>query len=119
MFNCYYLDYHGYRKGTPGQSWRTGTNGWLLKSTVMYIFGLIPEPEGLKLNPCLPVSWKECSITKIFRGCTYNIKYIQTHKGHNNHISRIIVNGKEKQFENNTIPVSEGDVLDIAVYLEN
>ena len=119
MFNCYYLDYHGYRGGTPGQSWRTGTNAWLLQSTVKYIFGLAPEPEGLKLNPCLPPSWKECSITKLFRGCTYNIKYIQKGKGHNNRITRILMNGKETRFKDNTIPPVEGATLDIVVYLEN
>lgn len=118
MFNCYYLEYHGYRKGTPGQSWRTGTNGWLLQSTVKYIFGLVPELEGLKLNPCIPNSWKECSITKLFRGCTYNIKYIQKGNEHNNRISNIFVNGQEKQFKDNIIPSIEGAALDITVYLD-
>ena len=55
---------------------------------------------------------------KLFRGCTYNIKYIQTGNGHNNRISRIIVNGKEKQYIDNVIPSEEGRILDIMVYLE-
>lgn len=117
MFNCYHLDYHGYKKGTPGQSWRTGTNGWLLKSTVMYIFGLHAELEGLRLEPCLVPSWRECSITKLFRGCTYNITYIQTQEGACNTISKITVNGVEKAFKDNIIAPETGMVLDITVLL--
>ena len=117
MFNCYYLDYHGYRRGTPGQSWRTGTNAWLLKSTVMYIFGLHPEMEGLRLEPCLPESWRECSITKKFRNCKYIVKYIQTEDGACNNISKILVDEEEKDFDNFIIPPVEGKQLNITVWL--
>lgn len=118
MFNCYYLDYHGYRAGTPGQSWRTGTNAWLVKSVVMHIFGLQAEMEGLKLKPCLPPSWKEASISKIFRGCRYKISYIKAEEGSLNKIAKIEVNGKEESFTDNIIPAKEGETLDIKVWLE-
>ena len=119
MFNCYYLPGHGYRKGTPGQSWRTGSNAWLVKSVVMYIFGLYAKLEGLKLEPCLPPSWRECSIKKLFRGCAYNITYIQTEDGPCNTVGEIKVNGKAVRCADNIIRPEKGKTLDIIVKLKN
>ncbi len=77
LYNFYYGPETEYRYGTPGQSWRTATTQWVVKSLINFVFGLKPRMEGLMLDPCLPPDWKECSITKEFRGCTYDIKYHQ------------------------------------------
>ena len=77
LYNFYHGEQTGYRYGTPGQSWRTATTQWVVKSLVAFVFGLKPTMEGLRIDPCLPPDWKECSITKQFRGSVYEIFYHQ------------------------------------------
>jgi cellobiose phosphorylase len=111
LCNCYFGEQTGYRYGTPGQSWRTASGQWFNKAMVNYVFGLMPEIEGLRISPCLPTSWKECSITKSFRGCNYHITY------HNNgtRIEKILVNGAP--INGALLPLMEGDVR-VTVYTE-
>ena len=78
LYNSYFGEQTGYRYATPGQSWRTASTAWLVKSLLIYVFGLQPEMDGLCLRPCLPPSWAECSVEKEFRGCRYEIHYHQT-----------------------------------------
>ena len=105
LCNSYFGEQTGYRYGTPGQSWRTASGQWFQKALVNYVFGLYPEIEGLRISPCLPSNWKECSITKKFRGCTYNIKYVNGGTG----IKEITVNGE--RIEGNILPLTDADVL--------
>ena len=115
MFNSYLGKQTGYRAGKPGQSWRTATGQWLLYSIVRYVYGLQPEFEGMLLRPCLPPSWKDCSISKLFRGCQYNVHYIQRGEGCNR-IEKLPVNGKEADPTLPIKPVS-GESLNIEVVL--
>ena len=77
LYNFYAGEAAGYRAGIPGQSWRTATAHCFVRAMVRYIYGLVPTLEGLRLDPCLPPEWKECDITKQFRGCVYDITYRQ------------------------------------------
>ena len=115
MFNSYFAPETGYRAGTPGQSWRTASSSWLLKSTVEYVFGMHPEIAGLRIAPCLPLSWRECSIRKVFRGCTYNIKFIGDGTGSD--VESITVGGKPVSYKDNVVPPVPGATLDIVVKL--
>lgn len=94
MCNSYFTEETGYRYATPGQSWRTAAGAWLAKSLIQYIFGLQPEMEGLRLNPCLPPDWRTCSINKRFRQAEYRISYEQQHGNGCTSILGITVNGK-------------------------
>jgi cellobiose phosphorylase len=105
LCNSYFGEQTGYRYGTPGQSWRTASGQWFQKALVNYVFGLVPEMEGLRVSPCLPPSWKECSITKCFRGCTYNIKYLNS----GTKINKITVNGET--IEGNILPMVDSEVV--------
>lgn len=93
MFNSYLGEQTGYRAGKPGQSWRTASGAWLMYALVRFIYGLQPEFGGLLLKPCLPPSWRDCSITKVFRGCRYNVHYQQLDAGACNRIESVHVNG--------------------------
>jgi cellobiose phosphorylase len=93
MCNSYFPEETGYRYGHSGQSWRTATGAWLFKALIYYVFGLQPELEGLKLNPCLPPDWNICSIHKKFRAAEYHITYEQTREGACNEMTAIAVNG--------------------------
>ncbi len=114
LYNSYFAPETGYRYATPGQSWRTAASSWLLKSTVEYIFGLHPELEGLRIEPCLPLSWKECSIKKIFRGCEYDIKFVCS--GKSDKVSRIELDGREIRPEGNII-APKGEKMNLTVYI--
>ena len=61
--------------------------------------------EGLRISPCLPPSWKECSIAKKFRGYTYNVKYING----GTKVREILVNGKK--IEGDILPLIDADVV--------
>lgn len=104
MCNSYFGKQTGYRYGTPGQSWRTAAGQWFQKAMVNYVFGLLPEMEGLKVDPCLPTSWRCASIDKTFRGTTYHISY--ENGGAN--VKEIFVNGKK--IEGNILPLLGGEV---------
>ena len=118
MYNSYLGEQTGYRYGTPGQSWRTASGQWLLYALVRYIYGLQPELDGLLLNPCLPPEWKDCSISKVFCGCTYNIHYTQKDNGACNRIEKLTVNGKMVDATKPIKPI-KGEVFNIEVTLAN
>ncbi len=105
LCNSYFGEQTGYRYGTPGQSWRTASGQWFQKAMVNYVFGLMPEIEGLSVRPCLPPSWKECSVKKTFRGYTYDIKYING----GTKVKEITVNGKK--IEGNILPLENATVV--------
>lgn len=100
LYNSYFGEETGYRYATPGQSWRTASTQWFVKAMLLYVFGVWPELDGLHIRPCLPPSWKECSVEKDFRGCHYVIHYHQNPEGCSQH-SVITADG---------LPV-EGDLL--------
>ena len=104
LCNSYFGEQTGYRYGTPGQSWRTASGQWFETALVNYVFGLIPEMEGLKISPCLPPSWKECGITKKFRGFNYDIKYVNNGTS----VKEITVNGKK--IEGDILPLVDAEV---------
>ena len=81
-----------------------------------FVYGLQPEFDGLLLKPCLPPTWKDCSITKKFRGCQYNIHYVQKEDGACNTIESVFVNGCEVDAKKPIKP-EYGKVLDIEVIL--
>ncbi len=95
LFDYYYGEQLGYRVGTPSQSWHTVCGAQLLYVLIRYIYGLQAEFGGLLIQPVLPPSWKDCSISKNFRGCCYNIHYTQKDAGICNTIDSIFVNGVE------------------------
>lgn len=104
MCNSYFGEQTGYRYGTPGQSWRTAAGQWFQKAMVNFVYGLQPEMDGLRINPCLPPSWKTCSITKEFRGCTYHIEY----ENNGPFVKEIQVDGKT--LEGTILPVFQKEV---------
>jgi cellobiose phosphorylase len=105
----YHGDEAGYRVGTPGQSWRTASHSWVLKSLTRFVLGVCPTIEGLTLTPCLPPSWKECAVRKMFRGCTYQIRYHQTGK------HRVVVDGKD--WPHAVLPYEKGKTIAVDYYL--
>ncbi len=59
--------------GEAKNSWLTGTAAWTFVSISQAILGVSAGYDGLIVKPCLPDSLKEVSVTRKFRGATYNI----------------------------------------------
>lgn len=91
----------------------------LERAVTVYLFAfryvkLMPTLEGLKIDPCLPPDWSECSIEKKFRGCTYEITYHNA--GGSSLVDRITVDGREHRGE--VLPCDEKRVYPVEVYLK-
>jgi len=103
LCNSYFGKETGYRYGTPGQSWRTASGQWFGKAMVNYVFGLMPEMEGLRIDPCLPPSWQTAAIDKTFRGTNYHITY----RNGGTCVEKILVDGVE--IEGTVLPLTGKD----------
>ncbi len=113
MYNSYFAPETGYREGTPGQSWRTASSSWMLKSVIEFVFGMHPELAGLRIDPCLPLCWNECSIKKVMRDCTFDIHF--TSNGEGSDVLGITVDGEA--IEGNVIAPVAGKTLKVEVKL--
>ena len=62
--------------GRARHPFMTGSGGWSYFSATRYMLGIRPDFETLNINPCIPSDWKEFSVTRKWRGATYNIKVL-------------------------------------------
>ena len=63
------------RHGEAKNSWLTGTAAWNFVAVSQYILGIIPDYDGLKVDPSIPEAWDGYKLTRKFRGNTYNITF--------------------------------------------
>ena len=85
---------HPYLFGEGAFSWLTGTAGWAYMMATEWMLGARRDFEGLKIDPCLPSSWKKCKIRRPFREATYEI-LIENPKGMEQGVKEIWVDGKK------------------------
>jgi len=78
--------------GEAKNSWLTGTAAWTFLNVSQYLLGIIPTLNGLVLDPCIPASMKGYSITRFFRGATYNIS-VTNPNGVEQGVSNVTVDG--------------------------
>ena len=103
------------RHGEAKNSWLTGTAAWNFVAVSQYILGIIPDYDGLKIDPSIPSEWEGFTAVRKFRGATYNITVKNPHyisKG----IYSVTVNGDK--IEGNILPVfDEGKTVDVEVVM--
>ena len=90
-----------FKPGEAKNSWLTGTAAWNYYAITQFILGIKPAYEGLEINPCIPADWKGFSVTRKFRGATYNIKI--KNSGVTKGVKSLIVNGIS--FMGNIVPL--------------
>jgi len=103
---CYTNSFAGPAWPYPGRSfkgWWTATASWSAQAIVEWIFGARAEYSGLRIDPCLPSSWKEARLRRPFRGSIYDI-HISKPDGICKGQVRLVIEGKP--FEGNLIPFS-------------
>ena len=102
-----------FKPGEAKNSWLTGTAAWNFYAISQFILGIRTEYDGLKIDPCIPKSWKGYKITRKFRGVNYHIT-VNNPKGVSKGIQEILVNGKK--IDSNIIPPPTGiNELDVVV----
>ena len=102
------------RFGEAKNSWLTGTAAWTFTNVSQYILGIRPEFDGLCIDPCIPETMTEFTVTRHFRGAVYHIHVDNSAKSQKG-IKTLLVNGT--LVEGNMIPyqkdVTEYDVTAI------
>ena len=63
--------------GEAKNSWLTGTAAWNLVAVSQWILGVRPEHDGLRIDPRIPAEWAGFSVTRRFRGATYQIQIVK------------------------------------------
>lgn len=103
------------RFGEAKNSWLTGTASWNFIAISQYILGIIPEYDGLMVNPAIPADWDGYKVTRQFRGDVFNIT-IKNPNHVSKGVAKMSVDGKE--VEGNIIPVfRDGKVHEVEVVL--
>jgi cellobiose phosphorylase len=83
------------RHGEAKNSWLTGTAAWNFVAVSQYILGVHPQYNGLKIEPCIPKEWDGFTLTRVFRGATYNIT-VKNPNGVFKGVTKMVVDGTEK-----------------------
>lgn len=79
--------------GRARHPWLTGSAGWSYFAATHYILGVRPSYDSLVIDPCIPASWDGFSMTRQFRGKTFDITVKNPqHKEHG--VSQIMLNGE-------------------------
>ncbi len=89
------------RPGEGSHSWATGTAAWTLIVVWEWILGVRPELEGLRIDPCMPSEWTKASMSRQYRGATYQIE-ITKPKGMQKGAVSVSLDGKK--LPTNVIP---------------
>ncbi len=67
--------------GRGAWTWYTGSAVWYFRVILDFILGIQADYEGLRVSPCLPQSWKEVKVNRLFRGVIYTIHIKKTSGG--------------------------------------
>ncbi len=87
--------------GLGRNSWLSGTASWTYQAATKYILGILPTYAGLQVNPCIPKAWDGFSVTRLFRGATYQIT-VTNPKHISKGVASVRVNGTA--IDGNVIP---------------
>jgi N,N'-diacetylchitobiose phosphorylase len=103
------------RAGNTRTSWLTGAAAWSYFSAAHYILGIRPEPDGLRIDPCIPSAWDGFSAARRFRGRTMRI-VVRNPQHVCKGVVKMTVNGQP--VEGSLVPVGEaGKTYQIEVQL--
>ncbi len=91
-------------EGRTLTSWYTSSGTWTFFAITDWMLGVRPTYEGLVIDPCLPSAWEEASLTREWRGATYEVR-IRKPKGVTKGKVSLVVDGEA--IEGNRVPVYE------------
>ncbi len=79
--------------GRGGWTWYTGSASWLFKAGLEYILGIRAALEGLVIDPCVPSAWDGYTVTRDFRGATFEIQVVNEQHV-NAGVRTVVIDGK-------------------------
>ena len=94
-----------YRPGEGKNSWLTGTAAWMWYTVSEFILGIKPHYDGLFIDPCLPKTARNYTVTRRFRGAEYEIR-VSNPKGVSKGVARMTVDGQP--VEGAVVPAQSG-----------
>ena len=94
-----------YRPGEGKNSWLTGTAAWMWYTVSQFILGIKPHYDGLLIDPCLPKTAHNYTVTRRFRGAEYEI-HVSNPKGVSKGVAQVTVDGKP--VEGVVVPAQSG-----------
>ena len=62
-----------YKPGEGKNSWLTGTAAWMWYTVSEFILGIKPDYDGIRIDPCLPETATDYTVTRKFREAEYTI----------------------------------------------
>jgi len=80
------------RFGNSRLPWLSGSATWSFFAATQHILGIQPDYNGLIIDPCIPSSWKQFRVTRLFRGKLLNI-IVKNDNAVQKGISKITING--------------------------
>ena len=78
--------------GLARNSWLSGTAAWCYQAATQWILGIRPEFGGLRIDPCLPLTWDGFSVARRFRGRGLSIT-VHNPEGVSKGVTRMTVDG--------------------------
>jgi len=102
------------RHGQAKNSWLTGKAAWNYYVISQSILGIKPDYDGLRIDPCIPSSWKEYTVHRRYRGVEYRVK-IRNESGVCRGVKRVTIDGEP--IEGNLLPIFSGGVHTVEVSL--
>ena len=94
-----------YRPGEGKNSWLTGTAAWMWYTVSEFILGIKPHYDGLLIDPCLPKTAHNYTVTRRFRGAEYEI-HVSNPKGVSKGVAKMTVDGMP--VEGSVVPAQSG-----------
>ncbi len=88
-------------EGNGRVSWLSGAAVWNYVAMTQGILGLIPDYDGLRIDPCLPANWPGFTATRRFRGKQLTICVLNP-DGRQKGVRKLTLNGQP--LEDNLIP---------------
>jgi len=92
------------REGNARTAWLTGAAAWFYFSAAHYVLGLRPEPDGLRIDPCIPAAWDGFSARRVLRGKTLEIR-VHNPGRVNRGVAKLLLNGEA--LEGNLVPFEQ------------
>lgn len=106
---------HPYLYGEGAFTWITGTAGWTFMAGIEWFLGVRHDYEGLRIDPCIPSTWKGFKVRRPFRGAIYDIS-VNNPDGVEQGVKELIVDGES--IEGNLVrPHSDGKIHRVNVVM--
>lgn len=103
--------------GRGGWTWYTGSSGWMYRAGIESILGLTVEGSTLRVDPCVPKTWRDFEIVFHYRTTRYEV-LVDNHAGVCRGIARIGLDEQTLPHGSTHIPLmDDGETHHIRVIL--